>query len=299
MMNAQGYNAQGYDPSRMTAAMQADPSKISAGISGYMNPYEQQVIDQTSADLQRQNQALQTQNAGAASAAGAFGGSRHGLVEAQTNADTQRQLATTSANLRNQGWNTAASLSGQDVGNQMNVNAANQSSQNAARANNQNAMNSAGQWNAGAQNAAGQWNAGAQNSAAANNQASQNAAGQWNAGAQNQFGQNQFGNAMAGAAQMGNLGNQSFGYGNQLNNQMWQQGQAAQDMNNAIIGQGAGMFDRYTGQPLDILNNRLGALGANPLTQTGTQTGTSQYNPGMMDYLGLAAGTAGAAMGGK
>lgn len=319
--NPNSYNAQNMQGASYTAANQAGPAAISSGINGYMNPYTSQVIDQTSADLQRQNQALQTQNAGAATAAGAFGGGRHGLVEAQTNADTQRQLATTSADLRNTGWNQAAQLSGQDITNRMSVNSANQQAQNAARSSNagwtqaasaanQAAQNSANQWNAGAKNEAGQYNAGAVNTARNANQGAlnsagqfnagaQNAAGQYNAGARTSFGQNQFNNALSGAAQMSNLGQTSFNTGNTLNNQLATQGQQGQNIAQGLLGQAAGMFDQYTGQPMQNVNNRLAALGANPMTQTGTQTGTSQYKPGLMDFLGLGAGTAGAALGGK
>jgi hypothetical protein len=42
-----------------------------------------------------------------AQAAGAFGGSRHGVAEAQTNAGFIKQLADTSAGLNMQGFNTA------------------------------------------------------------------------------------------------------------------------------------------------------------------------------------------------
>ena len=248
MQGNAGATAATYDP-----ALQARPGAISGGIGGYMNPYENDVVQQTSNDLMRQNEQMQVQNAANASAAGAFGGSRHGLVEAQTNEATQRALANTSAGLRNQGWMQAAGLSGQDVANRMNV--------------------------AGA------------------NQQAQNAGGQWNAGAQNAFQQNQFGNALQGAGALAGLGQGSFGYGSAVNGGLGQMGQTGQGMAGSLIGQGAGMFDRYTGQPLDILNNRTGALGANPLTQTGTQTGG--YKPGMMDYLGLAAGVGGSALGAK
>jgi len=88
-------------------------------IDDYMNPYTGQVIDRTMGDLTKQNQILQQQNKAGAAAAGAFGGSRHGLVEAQTNADTMSQMADTSAGLRHQGFTTAADLAAGHVGQNM------------------------------------------------------------------------------------------------------------------------------------------------------------------------------------
>lgn len=90
---------------------------IAGGMSDYMNPYTQNVIDATMGDIDRQRQIALTGNAGDAAAADAFGGARHGLVEAQTNEAALREMARTSAGLRHGGFMDAASLSGQDVAN--------------------------------------------------------------------------------------------------------------------------------------------------------------------------------------
>ena len=70
-------SAQGY-----SAVTQADPAAIHSIMGQYQNPYESDVISRTTDGMHRQLQELQERNAAAASAAGAFGGSRHGLVEA-------------------------------------------------------------------------------------------------------------------------------------------------------------------------------------------------------------------------
>lgn len=228
------------------ANRQQGPGAIARGMDRYMNPYTQDVIDANRADTMTSLQQAQSMNGANAQAAGAFGGSRHGLVEATTAADAIDNLSRQTAGLRQQGFDTAAALSGQDVANRM-----------AVRGANQNAINTARQFNAG-----------------------QAMAGQQG--------------VMQGAAQLAGLGAQSFGYGNTLQGQQAQQGQQGQDMANALLGQGAGMFDRYVNQPTDLLNIRLGSLGVNPLTRTGTQTGTSQYNPGAMDWLGMGMGAMGA-----
>ena len=76
-------------------------------ISQFMNPYTQEVMNRTAADINAAQQQAMNQLGQQASTAGAFGGSRHGIAEAQTNAGFTKQLADTSANLNMQGFNTA------------------------------------------------------------------------------------------------------------------------------------------------------------------------------------------------
>lgn len=104
-----------------TGLMASGAVPIAAGMGMYQNPFENQVMNQFQNDLGRQTAIQQTQNQAAAANAGAFGGSRHGLVEAQTNEAAQRNLGTFSANLRNQGFNQMANLSNQDIQNRMNA----------------------------------------------------------------------------------------------------------------------------------------------------------------------------------
>ena len=90
---------------------------VASGMSLYQNPYEQQVIDRSMADIGRTTAMQQEANKAAAAGAGAFGGSRQGLVEAETNAAAQRTMGDLSANLRSQGFNTAANLAQGDIAN--------------------------------------------------------------------------------------------------------------------------------------------------------------------------------------
>jgi hypothetical protein len=76
-------------------------------IGQFMNPYTQEVINRTGADIGAAQQMAMNQLGAQATQARAFGGSRHGVAEAQTNAGFIKQLADTSANLRQQGFNTA------------------------------------------------------------------------------------------------------------------------------------------------------------------------------------------------
>jgi hypothetical protein len=76
-------------------------------IGQFFNPYTTEVINQSLADLERQRQTQINSTGAAASQAGAFGGSRHGVAEAQTNLGFGQQGAQMASNLRQQGFNTA------------------------------------------------------------------------------------------------------------------------------------------------------------------------------------------------
>lgn len=85
-----------------TQAAMAGPN-----IGQFTNPYTNMVTGQTLDSLERQRQ-MQANTTGAqASAAGAFGGSRHGVADALTNEAFARQGAQTFGNLQQQGFNTA------------------------------------------------------------------------------------------------------------------------------------------------------------------------------------------------
>lgn len=117
----QGTSAAGaYQPQNVQAGTAA------GGINTYMNPYTQQVIDTSMADLERQRQMQQNQLGAQASAAGAFGGSRQGIAEAETNRAFAQQGGQLAAQLRQQGFNTALGASQQDVANRMQAAISNQ-----------------------------------------------------------------------------------------------------------------------------------------------------------------------------
>lgn len=76
----------------------------------FENPYTSDVIDRTTDSMVRNNDLLLNQNAHAADQGGAFGGARHGVVDAVTNAETVRNIGDMEAGLRNTGFNTAMDL---------------------------------------------------------------------------------------------------------------------------------------------------------------------------------------------
>ena len=83
-----------------------DPSAISQ----FFNPYEQQVVDQTLADLARQSEIEGVAGRARAAGAGAFGGSRMGVEEAERSGRLFDASARTAGALRQQGYTQAAQL---------------------------------------------------------------------------------------------------------------------------------------------------------------------------------------------
>lgn len=90
-------------------------SFLNANIGAYMNPYLQNVAGNVMSDLDRQRLMQQNQNAANAFQAKAFGGSRQGIVEAETNRAAQENAARTLTDLYSGGFNAAAQLAGQDL----------------------------------------------------------------------------------------------------------------------------------------------------------------------------------------
>jgi hypothetical protein len=73
----------------------------------YMNPYQQEVIDATTADLNAQRGLAQNQQRSDLAGAGAFGDDRRGIMEAELAGQQDRTLATTLAGLRSRGFEGA------------------------------------------------------------------------------------------------------------------------------------------------------------------------------------------------
>ena len=88
----QGYAAQGFDPS---------------SVSAYMNPYEDQAVQQALGDISRQGDIARNRLAGQAVQAGAFGGARQGLQEAELGRNILEQQGRTAAGMRQAGYQQA------------------------------------------------------------------------------------------------------------------------------------------------------------------------------------------------
>lgn len=113
----------GYTPQQIQAMTGAQY------MSAYQNPYEQQVVQGTLADIERQRQLSQQAQQARAVGARAFGGSRQAVAEAIANEDYMRQAANTAAQLRSAGFTTAAGLGQTDAARAMEAARANISNQ--------------------------------------------------------------------------------------------------------------------------------------------------------------------------
>jgi hypothetical protein len=104
------------DPAALALATDAQSQSLLTGLGDYYNPFAEKVVQSTMADFDheagRQRAALAAQGA----KAGAFGGSRFGVAQAELEGEIGRNRAGLAAGLRSQAFETAAGLSGQDAG---------------------------------------------------------------------------------------------------------------------------------------------------------------------------------------
>lgn len=251
------------------ASMQSDPVAAAALMKNYMNPYTSDVIDASMKKLGAAQQQSLMQGAAQANAANAFGGDRHGIADAQTRLGYGDQAANMTANLYNQGFNTALGAAQFDVGQQQAVNAANQAAQNMASQFGANSAFQAAQANQAAQNAARQFGATQGMTAQQLNQMAALQANQ---------------QKLAGANQLGNLGQQSFNYGQTIQNQQNQYGLQQEQMMQALIDAAQGNFGQQTGAPQGAQTFLSMLFGAPNM-----QGQNTSFQPGLFNFLQLGA----------
>ena len=96
----------------------ADPSAtIASGMPTYMNPFIDDVVNRTGADIDRQTRMGIGAVGDSAVGQGAFGGARHGLAEAEVASEGTRAMGDVAARLRQAGFDTAGRFAGQDIDN--------------------------------------------------------------------------------------------------------------------------------------------------------------------------------------
>jgi len=218
-----------------------DPSQVATtDLSAYMNPYTQQVINRSMADLERARQGNINNLGFSAGQAGAFGGSRHGVAEALTNEGFANQAGNLAAGLRQNAFNTALGQAQYDVG---------------------------------AQNAALQFGATQNMNAQQLNQA---------AGLQNQQVK------LGAAAGLLNASDTGFDQAQTINNTLFNQGLAQQQLYQQALNAAMGQYGAWAGYPaygVGLTNTMLpGQVGS-------TTTGTA--NPGLLPALGWGLGLGG------
>lgn len=197
-----GQNLLGYDPATGQAVSAGpaaqgqanlvgdlptmDAAQIGQGdIDRFMNPYLNDVVAATQADMAeqfgQQRAALDARAAGA----GAFGGSRFGVREAQLDGEQSRALGSTLGGLRADGFNTALNFADRDVGRRQQANQANFNLQGQRAFANADALNRFELANMDAQNQFALTDAAAQNQFGLANMDALNAAGAFGADARN------------------------------------------------------------------------------------------------------------------
>lgn len=190
------------------------------GMAAYQNPYEQQVVQQTLRDIQGQAAQGFNQLEAQAHQAKAFGGSRHGIAQAEMAKGYTQQMADAASRMRQQGFNTALGASQADMTRQLSA-----------------------------------------------------------------------------ASQLAGMGQQSFGYGQAIQNQQMMQGAMQQQMMQNLINSAKQQFAGYAGAPNQGLSTLLGAVyGVQPMMGSNT---TSQFNPGLFNYLQMGAQASAGMRGGQ
>lgn len=206
-----GQNVFNQSANAYTGALQGTQGVMQGGpnIGAFLNPFTEGVVNTSMDALNRARQMSMNQLGAQATQARAFGGSRHGIAEAETNRNFFDQAGQTAANLYNTGFNTALGAA-----------------------------------------------------------------------------QNQQNLQLQAAGQMGNLANLGFGFGTQLNDQQWRQGEAARQLQQLLIDAAKGQYAGFTGAPAASIQLPLAAVGASNM---GQQTTTQTSKPGLFDYLTLGA----------
>jgi hypothetical protein len=189
-------------------------SLLDQDVGAYMNPYLQNVAANAMGDLERSRLIQMVQGGNAARAAGAFGGSRHGVADAETNRNFFDVAGKTLTNLYATGYDNALGLAGQDLTRRMQAQTSNQNvDMNVANTNagftqqanlsNRDSVNSMAQFNAGLAQQTGLQNQDAVNAASRFGAESANATSVANQNALNNMAQFD-----AGLAQQAGLQNQ-------------------------------------------------------------------------------------------
>lgn len=111
----------GYTPGQVSAGSFRD-----ADLSAYLNPQTEGVLNAAMGDLEDARRRRRVQDAQGATAAGAWGGARHGVADGLTDAAYLRQVADTSAQLRAGAFDRAAGRWEQDRAARMQAEQANQ-----------------------------------------------------------------------------------------------------------------------------------------------------------------------------
>jgi hypothetical protein len=246
---------QNYD---MNAAYAGPSAMVQAGQLGganlqqYLNPWTDQVTRGALGNLNEQRQMTNLANADQAAKAKAFGGSRHGIVEAQTNAAFGKSAADLSLNSAQQNYQNAQQMAMGDINRNLQ-----------AQGMNQGAINQMNQFNAGNAQQANQFNA-------AQRQGADMGMRQFGLDAANTLGRN--------AGQWGELAGQAQQYGANDFNNMLTAGNMMQDHDQSIRDWNYQEGQNRYNFPLANLGIRQAAVAGSPYKPGGAETSNITRN---------------------
>ena len=275
-----GYNASTINPNAFNMGYQSvqGAQTTQADIDRFMNPYTDSVVDQTMQDIERNRLIQANESQAAAQAAGAFGGSRDALMQAEIARNALDSSARLGSQLRQQGFRDAVQFGQQDVGRRQQATLANQQADLTAAANNQRIQAMLGMGNQDAVNRARQFTSELDARMGTNNANRDLLAQQLNQAAASA----DSGNRLAAALAMQGIGRDM---GNEYDSAMAglsdvdAQQRAILDSLFGAAGQG---FDNFATQGDAFLNALLGVLGGIPIPTTTT----NRNRPGALDFLG-------------
>lgn len=289
--NAQ-INAANAGPATMAGMQSAGPGAQvqtqnlgQTDLSGYMNPFTQHVTQSTLGNIEQARQMQNLTNSDAATKARAFGGSRHGVVEAQTNAGFAKQAADTALQANQANFSNAQQQAQTDLSRQLQAGMANQQSTNGNNQFNAGLAAQLGQFNAGNANDMAQYNAGLAQQAGIANAGSMNQAANTQLSAASLLGQN-----AGGAGSMAALYQQLLG--NDVNSLMGA-GNMMQDQSQSLLDVDYQNWQNQQNHPYAMLALRQSAVSGTPY-QPGQSTTTPLYRNRTAGFMGGAANAYGA-----
>lgn len=110
-----------YRPDQVAAGSATAGQLKDTDLAPYINPWTGEVETNALNALEQSRQKSITQGQGAATQAGAYGGSRHGVADAETNKAAAIAAGDLSANLRREGFQNAQTAALADIGNKYNA----------------------------------------------------------------------------------------------------------------------------------------------------------------------------------
>lgn len=276
-------------------------SILDQDVGAYMNPYLQNVAANAMGDLDRTRQIQMMQGGNAATAAKAFGGSRHGVADAETNRNFFDVAGKTLTGLYSQGYDNALGLAGSDLSRNFQAQTANQGVDSSVASANAGFTQQANLANQSSTNNMAQFNASNAQQAGLANQSAINTASATTADADLR---SQLANQTAGynAANLGlTASNQMAALSDQERRNYYQDaalmegvGGTQQAMTQREYDEALAKWQDSQNEDVRDLQLRTGVLNSMPiLGQTSTGTSTATQRPSDADSAKQAIGTIG------